>query len=103
VALQQPPAGLWAKFAGSAVVGDRLHLFGDFGHHVFDAATGQWQTRAPLPFALVMPAVVARGGSIWIVGGERLDNTPIGIVEYEIAADRWLVHAAAEWEGRRGR
>jgi hypothetical protein len=99
VALQQPPAGLWAKFAGSAVVGDRLHLFGDFGHHVFDAANGQWRTAAPLPFPVVMPAVVARGGSIWIVGGERLDNTPIGIVEYEIAADRWIVRAGVQAPG----
>ncbi len=95
LALPPPPAGLWAKFAGSAVVGDRLHLFGDFGHHVFDAVTGAWQQRAPLPFVVVMPATVVRGRSLWIVGGERIDNSPVGLLEYSIDADRWTVHTPA--------
>ena len=98
-ALPPPPPGLWAKFAGSAVDGERLHLFGDFGHHVFDAAAGTWQARAPAPLALVMPATVARGGSLWVIGGVTLEHEPVGLLEYRVAADRWTQHDAPR-EGR---
>jgi hypothetical protein len=101
ITLPPPPEGLWAKFGASAVVGDRWHVFGDFGHHVFDAAAGTWSPRAPLPFAIVMPVAVVRGGSIWIVGGGRVGGAPIDLLEYRIAADRWVEPAPRAASPRR--
>jgi hypothetical protein len=84
-----PPAGLWSKFGGCAIRGGRLHLFGDFGHHVYDAAAKTWELRAPLPFPLVMPAAVVLGESIWILGGMRIEGSGPVLLCYDPAADRW--------------
>jgi hypothetical protein len=93
-ALPPPPPGLWAKFGGQAVVDGCLHVFGEFGHHRFDPRTGTWGARAPLPFPLVMPAVTVIDGTIWLVGGMRVEGTGGVLLAYDPGRDVWR-HAAA--------
>jgi hypothetical protein len=85
-----PPEGLWAKFGSHANVDGRLHLFGEFGHYVYDPGFRTWTARAPMPFALVMPAVVVRDGVIWIVGGMRVEGEGPVLLAYDPRTDRWL-------------
>jgi uncharacterized Zn-binding protein involved in type VI secretion len=93
--LPQPPAGLWAKFGGQAVVGGCLHVFGEFGHHRFDPRTGSWETRSPLPFLLVMPAVTVLDGTIWLVGGMRVEGAGDVLLAYDPERDTWRDGSAA--------
>jgi hypothetical protein len=84
-----PPEGLWAKFGGHARIGGRLHLFGDFGHCAYDTVARTWERRAPLPFPLVMPAAVVRGGVLWILGGMRVDGNGDVLLAYDPELDHW--------------
>jgi hypothetical protein len=89
-ALPQPPAGLWAKFGGQAVVGGRWYLFGDFGAWCFDPAAGTWSPRAPWPRSLTLTGVAVADGAIVVLGGfpGEEGGAPVRFV-YDVGADAW--------------
>src|SRR5690606_24909940 len=59
---------------------------------VFDPATGEWATRAPMPQAQGGLAAAAHGGRLFVFGGEQWVPQQKVFSEswvYDPAADRW--------------
>jgi len=86
------PTGVWAKFAVQAVQDDKLYLFGDFGAFRFDATKKEWTRRTSLPFEIVMPQAVVSDGSIWVIGGNPVDEKRKRrriLLRYDLARDQW--------------
>ncbi|MCR9243842.1 MAG: hypothetical protein NXI31_02340 [bacterium] len=88
-ALPEPPPGLWAKFGGAAVAGDRWYLFGDFGGYCFRSGRG-WQPATGWNGLLAMPAVVTVGEEVrayggLVPGGPRRPE----LRRYDPTTDRW--------------
>jgi N-acetylneuraminic acid mutarotase len=103
--LPNPPSTFNSSFnSKAAVVAGKLYLFGGGDRKqigVYDPATNQWTTRAPIPFGHAPrepgQRAVTLGGRIYLVGGlERLlDDTyrPLRTSVYDPATGAWLSKA----------
>ncbi len=88
--LAPPPVGIWTKFAAHAVHGGKLYVFGEFGGWCLDPATGVWSQRRPLPCMLAMPATVALGANLWVIGGMAVDKPRNLLLRYAVGEDAWF-------------
>jgi N-acetylneuraminic acid mutarotase len=57
---------------------------------VFDPATGQWATRAPMPLAQGGLAAAAHGGKLYVFGGEQW------VPDQKVFADSWMYDPATD-------
>lgn len=77
---------------GQAVGADGTPSWATTLNQVYDSATDQWQTRAPLPEKLSHPGVAALGGRLYVVGGFtdiiHMGPRPVAFV-YDPDTDRW--------------
>ena len=85
----------------------RIHLAGGFiaedgqisgpttAHHALDIATGQWETRAPLPVPRHHPQLVSFYGSLFCIGGfEARENGA-----WQMQGDMWIYNEADDdWQ-----
>ncbi|MBL8860141.1 MAG: hypothetical protein JNL28_16645 [Planctomycetes bacterium] len=84
-----PPAGLWQKFGGQALVAGGWHVFGEFGHWRYEPGTGAWTERARMPYVVAMPATLVHAETIWVVGGMRSESTGRVLLAYDTTTDSW--------------
>lgn len=87
------PEGLWTKFAAHAVHDDKLYLFSEAGGFCYDPADATWRPRARPPHMVAMPAAVATGNSIWVVGGIQVKQRTNVFWRYDISEDRFDTQA----------
>lgn len=110
-----PPTSQWTRLgdapsarnsAASAVIGGKIYVVGGrqalkqsdgslrqvnvAALEVFDPATGQWATRAPMPQAQGGLAASAHGGKLYVFGGEQW------VPEQKVFADNWVYDPAAD-------
>ncbi|MCA8953012.1 MAG: hypothetical protein KDE27_26105 [Planctomycetes bacterium] len=88
-AAEPVPVGVWTKFGGSAVVGDELLLFGEFGGLCYDRASG-WRPCAGRGELVAMAAYAGVGAEVCAIGGLPVEGprrSMLGV--YTPATDRW--------------
>ncbi len=86
--LPAPPAPTWAKFGGSVVLGDALWVTDESSTMSWRATAGWQFGPAREPF-VAMPAAVAVGGEMWLLGG-MVPSEPAARLEIlEPAAGAW--------------
>lgn len=85
--------------AGAAVVDGRIFVIGGTNLASFlgtveeyDSAKDTWATRASMPTARAMLAIVAVGGKIYALGG-RSDKVLSVVEAYDVRTDRWTAVA----------
>lgn len=87
-----PPVGLWAKFAIVQSCDPVLYIFEGAKGWRYDAAADRWTALTGPGRVLVMPASVAIGQRIFVLGGMPVDSgSPAGVWEYSIASDHWTI------------
>lgn len=110
-----PAAGRWSRAAAapsarnsaaSAVIDGKIYVVGGRRAikqpdgslrqvnvatlEVFDPATGQWTTRAPMPQAQGGLAAAAHAGKLYVFGGEQW------VPEQKVFSDNWVYDPAAD-------
>jgi N-acetylneuraminic acid mutarotase len=109
---QEDPTGSWSTrpdasktFAqgGAASDGTYLYVVGGLQESTFDQlfrfdpASNQWTELAPLPYEVFDNAVVHHNGSLYCLGGFRLDTSAVSgqILVYDIAGGAWSASPSA--------
>lgn len=77
------------------VIGGRIDTFAtNVAHHrVYLPASGQWESRAPMPTPRSGHGAVLLNGRIWCMGGEETGKVFGQLESYDPASDSWTSHA----------
>ncbi|PHZ86373.1 Kelch repeat-containing protein [Paremcibacter congregatus] len=108
------PASMVRNSAAGAVVGDRLYVVGGRGagsYHLnnnfieaYDPKLDKWETIKPAPVAVAGHAATARGGKLYIFGGEifgpggnwKTGKVYSSVWSYDPHSDEWNVSGGAK-------